>query len=184
MRYWHWFFRGSGGRSGISRFADKWLPLHALIGLGFGFNSALSLQEAANTVLLPLAGVLIGICFAWGGNALALLQTEEIEQVSEKHPGGFEEYLYVYQTAILLILTTVVCWGFAGLGIFDSTWPALSTSACYKAIRGFLFFMSSLTIRECWHVVLGTQSLLLVRQKVRKSLKQSSGFDASKDVDK
>ena len=32
-----------------------------------------------------------------------------------------------------------------------------------------LYFMASLTLRECWHVVMGSQLLILSRHQARKS---------------
>jgi hypothetical protein len=169
MKYWHWLMQGSGGRPGAFRFLDRWLLLHVSVGVAFGLVDEIVLREAANSVLLPLAGIFIGLCFAWGGNAQALLQTEELERVGEHHPGGFAEYLYVYQSAILLILITLIVWGIAGLGVFDELWPTPVAPYSYRAIRGILFVLASMTLRECWHVVLGAQSMVLIRREIRKS---------------
>ena len=110
ISYWEWLFRGSGGRPGYRRILDKWLLLHIPVGIVLSFLISIDLQACANTVLLPLAGILIGLSFAWAGNANALLQTEEIEKLSEYHKGGFVEYVFIYQTAILMILVTLVLW--------------------------------------------------------------------------
>jgi hypothetical protein len=168
MEYWRWLIRGSGGRAGITRFRDRWLLLHGFVGVVFASIDQIVLKEAANSVLLPLAGIFIGLCFAWGGNAQALLQTDELEEVGEHHPGGFSEYLYVYQSAILLILVTLIAWGIAGLGVFDSLWPRCVDGWLYRCVRGLLFVLASMTLRECWHVVLGAQSMLLVRREIRR----------------
>jgi hypothetical protein len=169
MGYWRWFFRGTGAGAGLARFADRWLVVHVAIGVSLAWINSIVLKDAANSVLLPLAGVFVGLCFAWGGNAQALLQTEELEQVGERHPGGFIEYLFVYQTAILVVLVTLVLWGFAGLALFDNLWPIDSRGLAYRVVRGVLFFFASLTVRECWHVVLGAQSMLYVRHELRRA---------------
>jgi hypothetical protein len=169
MKYWRWLFRGSGGDPGIRRFVDWWLFVHVGVGIGLALATPIEIKEAANSVLLPLAGIFIGLCFAWGGNAQALLQTEELEDLSEKHPGGFAEYLYVYQTAILVVLVTLALWGFAGLGFFDAVWPGAASNSAYMVVRGILFALASLTLRECWHVVLGAQSMLLARREIRRT---------------
>lgn len=127
------------------------------------------LSECANSVLLPLAGAIIGLSFAWAGNAQALLQTSEIEDVADKAPGGLVEYAYVYQTAILLILIALVGWTIAGLSVFDSFWPAPARTRCYFAARASLFGLSSLALRERWHVVLGAQWMLLIRREIKRS---------------
>ena len=175
ISYREWLWKGAGDRSGIGRFANWWLVLHSVVGVGLTLLVPKGLEQAANAVLLPLAGLLIGLSFAWGGSAQSLLQTREIFAMSKYHPGGgFSEYVYAYQTAILLILVTLVAWGLAGLGLFDQVWPTTNATWCYRAVSWLLYFLASLTVRECWHVVLGTQLLLLaMRRLMRLSLSLS-----------
>lgn len=132
------------------------------------FLLPVSLREAAISLLLPLAGIFIGLSFAWGGNAQALLQTREIENISDHKPGGFEDYIFTFQAAILLILTTLIAWGVAGIGIFDLVWPTMEWPGIYGVVVAVLFFLFSVTLRECWHVVLGAQAMLLMRFHVRR----------------
>ena len=124
----------------------------------------------ANTVLLPLVGILIGLSFAWAGNAQAMLQTREIASLSDYHEGGFAEYVYLYQTAILIILITLVLWGFAGLKVFDSWWPTQTANYPYFATKAFLFMLASLTLRSCWQVIMGSQWMLLAQKKIKEHL--------------
>jgi hypothetical protein len=136
----------------------------------------MTLQNAGVGLLLPIAGVFIGLTFAWGGNAQALLQSDELSRLSSYRKGGYEEYLYTYQSAVLLILITLCCWALAGLGIFDKVWPIHTHSIQYKTLSGALFLLSSITIRECWQVVMGSQAMLLARFTIRKHDK-SDGHD-------
>ena len=159
---------GTGNGPGIKRFVDLWLLLHIFVALILSYFLPISLKEAATSLLLPVAGIFIGLSFAWGGNAQALLQTEEIEDVAAFKDGGFSDYVYTFQAAILLILITICLWAIAGLGFFDLVWPVAHKSKAYKIIAFLLFMLSSMTLRECWHVVLGAQSLLLMRFHVRK----------------
>ena len=108
VSFWHWLFKGGGAKPGYRRLLDKWFIGHIFMAAILTILVQQSLKESANTVLLPLSGALIGLSFAWAGNAQALLQTSEIEQLSRFRPGGFQEYAYVYQTAILVLLVTVV----------------------------------------------------------------------------
>jgi hypothetical protein len=169
INYWQWLFKGSGGRSGLRRLFDRWLLLHVTVGVGLATLVQKPLTECANSVLLPLAGAIIGLSFAWAGNAQALLQTSEIEDVADRHQGGLVEYAYVYQTAILLILITLVGWTIAGLSVFDSRWPTPGRTYWYCAAKTCLFGLSSLALRECWHVVLGAQWMLLIRREIKRS---------------
>lgn len=172
MSYWRWFFLGSGGRAGFRRLVNLWLVVHVAVGAGLVWLVDVDLQTAGRTVLLPLAGIFIGLAFAWGGNAQALLQTDEMEEMAEHHEGGFAEYVFTYQTAILVILVTLVLWGLAGLKVFDGVWPTPQNSKAYLVVKGALFAMCSLTLRECWHVVLGAQWMLLARQEIKKARKE------------
>ncbi len=167
ISYWQWLAKGSGGRPGYRRMLDKWLLLHIPVGIVLSLLIPLDLQACANTVLLPLAGILIGLSFAWAGNAHALLQTKEIGKLSEYHEGGFVEYVFIYQNAILTILVTLIFWGFAGLAIYDQTWPTRCNPKLYFIVKTFLFVLSSLTLRECWQAVSGAHWMLRMRKKIK-----------------
>ncbi|NIW12447.1 MAG: hypothetical protein GWN31_00620, partial [Candidatus Thorarchaeota archaeon] len=132
ISFWRWFFIGSGAGPGIRRLFDLWLAVHVAVGLTLSLLVPISLEVSANGLLLPLAGIFIGLSFAWGGNAQALIQTSEILQLASKRKGGFLEYLFAYQLAILLILISLTCWAVAGLGVFDQVWPVDSQSWKYK----------------------------------------------------
>src|SRR5437868_3586789 len=99
--FWQWFLSWRWDVPGISKFWDRWLIVHLIIGLTFAWLVPVPLVEAAKTVLLPLASVLVGLSFAWAGNAQALLQTTEIERFSEKHAAGIRNYVFTFLTAIL-----------------------------------------------------------------------------------
>jgi hypothetical protein len=167
--YWHWFLKGSGDKAGFRRIFNVWILLHLIIGFVMTLLVEVDLQTAANAVLLPLAGIFVGLSFAWAGNAQALMQTSEIDEMADFHEGGFEEYVFVYQTAILTILVTLVFWGIAGLSVFDKQWPTQKNTDFYFGIKIILFTLSSITLRECWHVVMGAQWMLLVQRKIRRS---------------
>lgn len=144
------------------------------MGTGVACVVTTSIEDAATNLLLPLAGILIGLSFAWGRNAQALLKTDEIERFSAFHPGGFSEYLYTFQLAILIILVTLCLWGLGGLGLFDNTWPTQPRRFAYFAVEAGLYSLASLTIRCCWHVVLGAQYLLAVRRLIRQRDREDS----------
>jgi hypothetical protein len=169
LSYWHWFHKGTGGRPGWLRLIDRWFGLHLIIGGVLSWAIPKSLEVAAGSILLPLAGVLVGLAFAWAGNAQALLQTDEITKLANKVPGGLREYAFTYQTAILSLLTTITLWGLAGLGLFDSTHPLFTIPRfLYWAMGTLLYSLSSFSLRECWHVVVGAQIMLLIRSDLKQ----------------
>jgi hypothetical protein len=178
MSFWHWFFKGSGAKPGYRRLLDQWFLIHILVGALLAWVVHIDLTAVADTVLLPLAAILVGLCFAWAGNAQALLQTDDLQKMSKFHPGGFSEYVYTYQSAILAILVTLVAWALAGFSVFDKTWPTPASTGSYFVVKTLLFALSSLTLRECWHVVLGAQWMLLTRYQIREaSLKANSDME-------
>ena len=165
-QFWKWLFLGLEGKAGFRLLTDRWLIVHIIVGLMLSYFVKVPLHEAAQTVLLPLAGIFVGLSFAWAGNAQALLQSSEIEELSEYDKDGIQKFIYNFQLSILIILITMISWGLAGLKLF---------SACHNyiliiAIEVILYFLSSLTMRECWHVVLGSQMLILSRHSIRRAM--------------
>jgi hypothetical protein len=133
MTFWRWFTKGSGGKAGFKRLINLWMLFHVGVGWGLSRLVPLELASAANAVLLPLVGILIGLAFAWAGNAQALMQSTEIDELAEHHEGGFVDYVYTYQLAILVILVTIVLWALAGLEVYDKVWP---TAWCWNYYFG------------------------------------------------
>lgn len=165
--FWQWFFRGSGDKAGFRRLINRWLLFHAMVGAIIAYLTSGEMTSMANTVLLPLAGIFVGLSFAWAGNAQSIMQSEEINKLAEYRKGGFIEYVYSFQTAILTIMLALVLWGLAGLNIFDSRWPTSNQSGLYFIVKAILFAISSLTLRECWHVVIGAQWLLIAQREIK-----------------
>jgi hypothetical protein len=163
--FWTWFLKGSTQRPGIFNYIDRFLILHLAIAFGIYQSINTPLKDAACTMMLPLFGILFGITFAWSGNITALLSTEEIGQLSDKVNGGLEEYVYYTQGVVLFILTTSIGWGAAGLSIItERFWyiPLLS--------------LTSLSVRECWNLILLAQYLTLARRDVSKATASKKNY--------
>jgi hypothetical protein len=80
MSYWKWLFKGNNGKPGICRFWDFWLLIHIVIGFAISYFLPIQLKEAANTVLLPLAGIFIGL-----GTSLVLIIEPRWRIVEKAH---------------------------------------------------------------------------------------------------
>lgn len=175
-KFWKWFFVGLNDQSGLRQlFINLCCIFHIIIGFTLAYLVDVPTQKAAQTILLPLAGILIGLSFAWSGNAQALIQKKEIELLASYHPDRIETYINTFQLAILVILVTLVFWGLAGLEVFS---PENIESLCALFfIEAFLYFLASLTLRECWQVVLFSQELILIRYNVRNLLNQKKSHD-------
>jgi hypothetical protein len=187
MNFWKWLFRGDvSERSPIERvdhpfgvkepgyyiFLDKWLFLHCGLGVLLAHGVHLELSVAANTVLVPLSGIFIGLSFTWGGNALSLMQTDEIERLADNRIGGLRQYVYKFQSAIMVILGTMIFWGLAGLKLFDFNNSCTFSRYTHFILAAALYALTSCAMRECWHVVLGAQNMLLLRRAIRKLNKE------------
>lgn len=178
-RYWNWFFFGYGRRPGFAKFLDRWLVAHFAVGCLLAWLVRISVSDAATTILLPLAGVLVGLSFAWGGNAQAVLGSDEFDAISDQHSGGIEEYAFTFQNAILCLLVTLALWGLAGLKVFDTTWPTAKCPNLLFAVEAALYFLGSLSLRECWQVVLAAHYLLVMRKKAIDAKKQQEAARAA-----
>ena len=172
LTFWDWFFKGSGGKRGFRAIINIWLFFHIIIGILLSIIVNIPLNEAANTVLLPLAGIFIGLSFAWAANAQALMQSTEIRELAANHPGGYFHYLYTFQTAIFVIIITLIFWGLAGLSIFENLHCNPNQRIIYFLVKTILFTFASLTLRECWHVILGVQMLLLIQNQIDQTKKK------------
>ena len=167
LSYWRWFFVGREKAAGWKKFINWWLLAHVAVGVAGALVIKGSVVQSAQTVLLPLAGVFVGMSFAWVGNIQGILQSEEAEKLYSAHPGGAENYAYTFQSAILVVLIAISLWGVAGLGVFDQHCWWNCSARPYAILKFWLFFLISLAIRECWHVVLGAQLLLLTQRFIR-----------------
>jgi hypothetical protein len=80
------------------------------------------------------------------GGQLDINGSDELLEKREVLAGGFAEYAFTFQTAILVILATLFLWGLAGLAVFDrrSFWNCPSWS--YFAIGTTLYASVSLTL--------------------------------------
>lgn len=141
--------------------------MHAAVGVAAALLVRGSVVQSAQTVLLPLAGVFVGMSFAWVGNIQGILQSDQAERLYSVHPEGAENYVYTFQSAILVILVTLGAWAAAGLGVFDHYCWWRCSAMPYLALKFWLFFLVSLAVRECWHVVLGAQLLLLTQRYIK-----------------
>src|SRR5213083_1927375 len=176
--FWQWFLTRRWDAPGISKFWNGWLIVHLIVGVILAFIIPAPLVEAAKAVLLPLASVLVGLSFAWAGNAQALFQTTEIEEFTKKHPAGIRNYVFTFLAAILAILVTLILWGVAGLGFFDRRWPTPIHPKLYFAVATTLYAAASITLRECWQVVIGAQLLLLTRKDVKDAKEREDAKSA------
>lgn len=166
VTFWKWFFFGSGGKAGYKKFLDRWFILHLLIAIVLAIFARDSLSDVASRLLLPLAGVLVGMSFAMTSSFHSILETREINELAEYNPGGYEDYLFTFQLAFLVLFVTLAAWALAGIGIFDTYVADKDFVVTYRSIQGILYFLFSLSLRESWQVIAGTHILILLRKNI------------------
>jgi len=159
--FWNWLLRGIDSGPGFWRLIDQWLLVHVLVGWALALLVPLSLKDAASVILLPLAGVFIGLTFTWIGNAQVILQEERTKEMAKHADDGYFGLAYTFQLIVLVLLIVLSLWAVAGLGVFDQTWPGLNAHLTYKSVEAILYASASLAVRGCWHAVFGSQFLLL-----------------------
>ena len=103
--FWQWWFR-----YGVLKLIDWWLIFHLFLGILLTILVPLKITDVAFVVVIPLVGVLIGLSFAWLGNAIALLDSSEIQKMSKYHERGIKEYIYSYQASLLILLICIISW--------------------------------------------------------------------------
>ena len=170
IRYWSWFFKIACKRLIVS----TWFLLHLFVGLVLSLAIKVDMQTAASTVLLPLAGILVGLTFAWAGNAQGLMQTKEISELARRHPNGLAEYIYTYQTSILMMLITTSMWALIGMKVFEHIRSYIPYYYFGLLLKTLVFAMTSLTLRECWRVVCGASWMLQIRDKIQEKHSEHS----------
>jgi hypothetical protein len=179
LSFWRWFVR-----SGIRRFVDRWLLVHVAVGLLLARYVPERMSDVSRAAFLPLASILIGLAFAWGGNALAVLQTTELRRVASDRSGpGYSSYIFTFQQAILVVLVTLIVWGLLAMGIANSVEILYRSAGAWLLGRATTFALTSLAIRECWHVILGTQSMMIIRHIVQTENEQRSEGGAARNDD-
>ncbi len=166
LSFWHWFWH-----HGLRAFWSPWLIGHVFIGSLLSFLIRDRLSTVAGTALIPLASLLVGLTFAWSGNAVALLQSDELQQLGKSNNGEvFRKWVFDYQVGILAVLVTTTAWSLLAAGLVNNDYVASASPWVRIAGRTAMFALSSLTIRECWSVASLIQRKILSIMIAKNSL--------------
>ncbi|GIK54286.1 MAG: hypothetical protein BroJett014_32590 [Planctomycetota bacterium] len=166
LNFYRWLFCGTGGKCGLAYVLNWAVAVHLLIGFGLHLYVPSRLDEAAASAILPLASILIGLVFAWSGNAQALLQQPEIEAISNHNKGGLADWVFQYQLAVLVLLLALVVWGLTAMNVSVSSELGIRGSTVTAIERTALFGATSLALWECWSVISSAGKLLILRKFV------------------
>lgn len=167
VNFWKWLLaKNSNGKRGVTPLFDRWIFLHAGIALVFVMFLNIDPFEFAGKALFPAASILVGMAVAWTSRASTILHDAKFREaiISEDNPP--ESYFYSYQLSLLIMISTVVYISIMAAGglsfyLFDRKISSL--------ISGFfLYFLLSLSIRECWSIVNFSSLLSILNDKATR----------------
>lgn len=167
INFWKWLFtKGENRRRGISPLFDRWLFLHAMISIIFVVFLNIDPFEFAGKALFPAASILVGMAVAWTSRASTILHDAKFREaiISEENPP--ESYFYSYQLSLLIMISTVVYISIMSAGglsfyIWNREYSVISSGF-------FLYFLLSLSIRECWSIVNFSSLLSILNDKATR----------------
>ena len=188
-RFWPWLVHGAhGGKPGLAQMFWDWKVLvYIAVAAALAWLTAdQAPSDMARAIVLSMVGILTGLCFAWGGNAAALIHSRELEAIIDARGKGVEDYIFGYQLAILTMLVVTVGWGLAALKVFDKL-ECISNhmirDVLFYMIRGVLFFLAVVGVNQCWRVVSFATTIMHARYYARKSLRERDNADAQPGPD-
>lgn len=180
VTYWIWVFRGAGDLGpGYRRVVeDRWLFFDLFLATILTFCLDKPFSSVAGAVIVPLCGVFIGISLAWVGSSYSTLDSDELRLMGSFHEGGYREYPFILQTAVLIFLTAIVLWGVVGTGILDPLFRERNTP-WYWGMGVCLFGSVSLCVRTCWKMVLFSHYLLISKERIMRMKRESEENEES-----
>jgi hypothetical protein len=163
--FWTWLFkRGNRASRGISPLFDRWLFVHALVAIVLTNFLNLDPFSFASKALFPAASIFVGMAVAWTSRASTILHDNKFRKaiISERNPT--ESYFYSYQLSLLIMISTVCYISIMSAGGFD--FNLINYRFSTAASGFFLYFLLSLSVRECWSVVNFSSLLSILSDRV------------------
>lgn len=160
-KFWKWLFKGSReGPRGIKNVLDGYLLVHLIISLllvALLNNDPVTFAQKA---LFPACSILIGLSMAWTTRASTILQSKELRERLFTAQRPAEDYIYGFQLAILVVMimlvyVAIMAGGGLSLSVFGDPWDA-------RCSAFWMFFLISMTLRECWGVINATNMLSML----------------------
>lgn len=157
---------GQGGRrTGYKLLLTKWLLADFLIAAALTFGLKIDGFEFADKALFPAASILVGMAVAWTARASFIINDYDFRNSMITKDNPIEDYVYGYQLSILILFVCIVYVAIMAAGgfnfhIYDATLSAHLSSF-------FMYFLMSVTIRECWSVINFTNMLSLLNAMVK-----------------
>lgn len=165
--FWKWLFFGYGNKPGCIRLLTFWILLDIAIGASGAISISKPLSEIAVGVLVPLAGVFVGLSATVSSGTQALVSSQEINKLARFKDGGIADYVYPFQLSILFIFLSMSFWGAAASGLLDHSMKV----ACieFNVFSAIGFSLTSSCIRLAWRCVSGGSDLVFAVFEVRNA---------------
>lgn len=158
--FWPWFFKRTGRRTGLRALVSKWLILDAAVAATMTFFLQIDGFRFAEKALFPAASILVGMAVAWTARAAMIINDKDFRANFVRDDNPIEDYVYGYQTSILILFSAIVYIAIMAAGGFKFfIW---NEEASRLMSSFFMYGLISLTIRECWSVINFTNLLSLL----------------------
>ncbi|WP_100258991.1 hypothetical protein [Qipengyuania seohaensis] len=163
--YWSWFSAKSGRKTGYRLLFSRWTLLDLGVAAALTIGLKLNGFEFAQKALFPAASILAGMAFAWTSRASTILNNAEFRDriIGENNP--LSDYVYGFQTSILILFCCVVYIAIMAAGGFSFSFISDDVSVFISSF--WMYFLISITIRECWSVINFTNLLTLLDDHTR-----------------
>ena len=165
--FWTWFLKGAeASKPGWRLLINRWLAVHALIGVLLTWTLSVSPYDFAGKALFPAASILIGMAVAWTSRAATILQDRSFRDAVVSDETPLEDYLYGYQLSLLIIIAMVVV-----VALVANRGFALPVSEQFAArsTAFLMYFLISIAIRECWTVINFSNLLSILHSRVART---------------
>jgi hypothetical protein len=159
--FWDWFLKGSKkGPRGVWNIINWFLIVHLVIAVAATVLIVNDPVSFAQKALFPASSILIGLSMSWTTRASNILQTKDLRDkiITAERPA--EDYVYGFQLAILIVVimlvyVAIMAGGGLRISIFGQPWDSYASAF-------WMYFLMSLTLRECWGIINATNMLSML----------------------
>ncbi|WP_156000835.1 hypothetical protein [Sphingopyxis sp. MC1] len=167
INFWKWLaIKGLNGKRGITPLFDRWILLHCAIAAALVAFLNIDPFKFAGKALFPAASILVGMAVAWTSRASTILHDAKFREaiISDDNPP--ESYFYSYQLSLLIMISTVVYISIMAAGGFS--FYVIDRNISSLSSGFFLYFLLSVSIRECWSIVNFSSLLSILNDKATR----------------
>lgn len=106
--FWTWFFTGSGAGAGIWRLFSFWLIFDAIVAIMIPLY--IPVGRDIMEVFTPVISLVVGLVITCVFGSVSIYSSINLFKMSERHLGGYFDFIYPYYMTILVSLGVTVFW--------------------------------------------------------------------------